>query len=329
MLQWRGRRLSKNIYSEYGSLLLAADTRLTEEMLESLADHRILLTEDDVGPEEDAYRQWVRDAAADMKSICERTRATEEIPIDDVYIRYIPKLRRILDRAGLISVLAELKEMDDYTYHHNVAVGVISTLIGKWLGYDEATLTALSLASTLHDIGKVKVPLSILNKPMALTPDEYELMKQHTVYGYELILKTLGPGRVADVALQHHEREDGSGYPFGLMGPDIDELSKIVAVADVFHAMTSRRIYKDAVPFHQVLEQIRDGSFGRFSPEVTTVFLRKMMDSLIGVEVTLSDGDLAIVVMVHPDDPVNPVVCRKGTFIDLSCRSDLHIAKLA
>lgn len=329
VLQWKGRKLNKNIYSEYGSLLLAAETRLTEEMLKSLADNRILLTEEDLSPEEEPCRQWARDAAEDMKSIYERTRATEEIPIDDIYVRYIPKLRRILNRAGLIAVLAELKELDDYTYQHNVAVGVISTLIGKWLGYDDAALTALSLASTLHDIGKVKVPAAILNKPASLTPDEYDVMKQHTVFGYELILKTLGPGRVADVALQHHEREDGSGYPFGLTGCDIDELSKIVAVADVFHAMTSKRVYKDAMPLHLVLEKIRDGSFGRFAPEITTLFLRKMMDSLIGAEVKLSDGYSAVVVMVHPDDPVNPVVYSQGAFIDLSGRSDLNIMTIA
>jgi HD-GYP domain-containing protein (c-di-GMP phosphodiesterase class II) len=324
-LQWSGRRLNKNIYSAYGCLLLAADTLLTDEMLENLAANGVRLTDEDVRPDEDQCLDRILDAAAEMKSIYGRVRETEQIPVEDIYVRYIPKLRRILNKSGLISVLSELQRLDDYTYQHNVAVGVISTLIGKWLGYDEAELTGLSLAATLHDIGKVKVPEPILNKPEDLTADEFELMKQHTVFGYDLILNSLGPGRVADVALQHHEREDGSGYPFGLHGHEIDEMSKIVAVADVFHAMTSKRVYKESAPFHLVMRQMWDCAFGSLSPAITTLFVKKVMESLIGSEVRLSDGHPAVIVMIHPDDPPNPVVRREGEFIDLSCRKDLNI----
>jgi putative nucleotidyltransferase with HDIG domain len=327
-VQWFGRRLNKNIYSAYGSLLLAADTRLTEDMLKSLADNGIRLTEEDLRADEEQSWERILDAVTEMQTIYDRTRETEQIPVEDIYVHYIPKLRRILNKSGLVSVLSELQRLDDYTYQHSVAVGIISTLIGKWLGYDEAELTGLSLAATLHDIGKVKVPEEILNKPEGLNADEFELMKQHTVFGYELILRSLGPGRIADVALQHHEREDGSGYPFSLHGHEIDEMSKIVAVADVFHAMTSKRVYKKSVPFHLAMKQIWDRSFGPFSPAIATLFVKKVMDGLIGAEVRLSDGQQAVIVMIHPDDPPNPVVRREGEFIDLSCRKDLNIVTL-
>ena len=168
---------------------------------------------------------------------------------------------------------------NEYTYRHNICVGVIATYIGKWLGLSEEELSKLTLAATLHDIGKTMISGSILNKPGKLTELEYEEMKHHTIYGYRLIKKIPGlHPSIALTALQHHEREDGQGYPLGINGYHIHSFSKIVAIADIFHAMSSHRVYHEAIPFYEVIAQMKENVFGKLNPEILLVFLNKMME---------------------------------------------------
>lgn len=206
---------------------------------------------------------------------------------------------------------------------------MISTLLGNWLNLDESELSLLTIAATLHDVGKMKVPEEILNKPGKLTYEEFEEVKKHTVYGYEIIKSTYSlTHRCALVALQHHEREDGKGYPFGLKKDKIDYLSKIVAVADVFHAMTSQRVYQDAKPFYMVVEEMRQGTFGKFDPHIVNVFLQKIMDTLVGNTAVLTDGRVGTIVMIHYEDPFNPLIQSGDEFIDLRKEVDVHLDKV-
>ncbi|MCD9022085.1 HD-GYP domain-containing protein [Cohnella silvisoli] len=200
----------------------------------------------------------------------------------------IPMIHHTTEHQNLFGLFATLQSKDDYTYRHNLGVGVISTLIGQWLDMEESDLSELTMAATLHDVGKVKIPLDILNKPGKLTDEEYAMMKKHAEFGYEIIKQTPGTNhRQALVALQHHERQDGSGYPHGIQSSDIDLFSRIIAVADIFHAMSSRRSYRNASPFYDILRQMQNDTFGALDPEITRLFLGKIMQSLIGNEVLL------------------------------------------
>lgn len=323
---WVGWRLNKNIYSRHGHLLLPEYALLTERRIQSLDQHQIKLNSDDVIPVENRSKELIQQAICEVKQIFDYAQETGQIPIAELQATFIPQIEQIVNTPGLLQILIELQELDDYTYQHNVAVGVIATLIGKWLDYDEASLTHLSLAASLHDIGKVRISADILNKPGKLTVEEFEQMKLHTNYGYELILQSVGASeRMAAVALQHHEREDGSGYPDGIKGSAMDPMSKIVAVADVFHAMTSKRVYKDATPFYLVLKRMKDKAYGFLDPCIVTLFMRKVMDSLIGCHVLLSDGTKGVIVMNQHDDPANPLVRVGYQFIDLSQELELNI----
>jgi HD-GYP domain-containing protein (c-di-GMP phosphodiesterase class II) len=154
-------------------------------------------------------------------------------------------------------------------------------------------------------------------------------MKKHTIYGYDMIKNTVGSAhRHSIVALQHHEREDGSGYPLGLTGDKLDILSKIVAVADVFHAMTSKRVYHEAIPFHQVLHKMQQDAFGKLDPTITTVFMDKIMSKTIGSETLLTDGRRGRVVMINPHNRMNPLVSVNNDFIDLSKDSSLNMLQV-
>jgi HD-GYP domain-containing protein (c-di-GMP phosphodiesterase class II) len=200
----------------------------------------------------------------------------------EVREKIIPPIQEAAENPNVFQLFSQLQSRDDYTYRHNIGVGVIAALIGKWMNLSGSTLSLLTLSATLHDVGKMKVPLDILNKPGRLTDEEFKHIKKHTIHGYDLIKSTVGLShRTALVALQHHEREDGSGYPFQLKGEKIDLLSKIVGVADVFHAMTSNRVYHDASPFFHVMKQMNDDVFGKLNPEVVTTFVQHIMNKRI------------------------------------------------
>ena len=140
--------------------------------------------------------------------------------------------------------LTQLKNKDAYTSIHSMNVCILSLAFGRYLGLSEDTLNALGLGALLHDVGKVRVPMEILNKPDKLSVDEFEIMKRHPVDGLRIVSETKGiPSSAMDVVLSHHERAGGSGYPRGLRNNSISLFSKVVAIVDVYDAITSDRIY--------------------------------------------------------------------------------------
>ncbi|WP_138882260.1 HD-GYP domain-containing protein [Paenibacillus mesophilus] len=314
-----------------GVVLIPCDTILNREHAEFIERHHIPLDllELEKLPHHTTNESLISKATEEIKEIFHYMRRKGTVPLEEVQRSIIPTIHQAAEYPTLYSVLSGLQAKDDYTYRHNIGVGVISTMIGKWLKLSEADLGLLTIAATLHDVGKIRIDDHILNKPGKYTNEEYAIMKQHTVFGYEIICNTPGIDRqVALAALQHHEREDGKGYPEGIQGSDISYFGKIVAVADVFHAMTSKRVYKDASPFYQVMQQMISDSFGKLNPVICSVFVQRMMEMSVGSEVTLTDGRIGRILMVHPGDPVNPSVLVGDEYIDLRKNHHLHIDRL-
>jgi HD-GYP domain len=249
----------------------------------------------------------------------------EQLSNNQIQSLIMPNISELCINNSFLNVILELRKKDHYTYRHCVGVAVISFLLGKWLGLKEAELRDLAIAGLMHDIGKIKIPDSILNKASRLSADEYAVMKLHTHFGYEMIrhLPEMTEQQ-ALVALQHHEREDGSGYPFGISGEDIAPFSKIVAVADVFHTMISERVYKKPAPLYQVYREIYQRASGLFDPLVVQSFISNVMNRMIGNSVLLSNGQIARITMLHPDDLINPLVVVQGQYYDLR-QSDIYI----
>jgi len=251
------------------------------------------------------------------------------VPVDELRSEVIPMVHEVAVSSGLFDLFSELQAKDDYTYRHNIAVGMISTMIGKWMGLPEQDLMQLTTAGLLHDVGKMQIPEEILSKPGKLTEEEFALMKQHTVFGYELLRNTPGiTEQQALVALRHHERLDGSGYPSGLKGDEIDLFSRIVAVADIFHAMSSPRAYRDASAFHEVLYQLSSDAYSALDPAITGLFIQKIMQSMIGQKVQLTNQQQGTVVLVHQHDPLHPLVQIGDAYVDLSKTRTVKIEKI-
>lgn len=313
---FNGRSLNKNVYSRQGSLLLPKNSIFNNHNLDILQQHGIDLWQEDT---QLVTELIVDETISEVQSIYEKIHnKTEQLSNQFIQHSVMPKIQDLCFNNNLSNVILDLSKKDHYTYRHCIGVAVISFLIGKWLGLKDGVLNDLAIAGLIHDLGKTKIPDSILNKAGRLNADEYDEMKLHTHFGYEMVRKIPEmTEQQALVALQHHEREDGSGYPFGVCSDKITHFSKIVAIADVFHTMISKRVYKKAVPLYKVFEEIYQRAFGLFDPMIVRCFITNVMERMIGDQVLLSDGQVARIVMLHPDDLINPLVEVQGQYYDL------------
>lgn len=331
-----GKQLKRDVFNTSGLLIVPAMTVIDEEQIRKLEMHQVFLNRNDF--QDQAFEEartsvdidnLVNESTYQVEEIFTEMRHSKQVPLMDIRKTVIPMINQTTEQPGLYKLFSSLQSKDDYTFRHNIAVGILSNLIGKWIKLNDSELAQLTLAATLHDVGKVKIPMELLNKKGKLEPSELELMKKHAIFGYEMLKDTVGLShRQALVALQHHERNDGSGYPFGILGDKIDLFSRIVAVADVFHAVSSDRPYRNASPFYETLKLMHHNSFGEFDPRIIHVFMDKMMQSLVGNDVLLTDGRIGNIVMINPHAPIYPLVNLQDRFLDLSKDSSIHIEQV-
>lgn len=218
-------------------------------------------------------------------------------------------IERIYDDADALLWLTQLKKQHEYTANHCVNVSILTLAFGAHLGYPKEFLRSIGLGALLHDLGKMKTPPEILNKPGRLTPEEFEVMKRHPVDGYELV-KESGhvPQETLDVIRSHHERLSGRGYPDSLKGEDISTAVLMVAICDVYDAITSDRVYQHGIPAHEGLSamyQLAPNDFGR---ELMQEFIKCVGIYPVGSLVELESGALGIVVSNDPKNRLRPVV---------------------
>lgn len=238
-------------------------------------------------------------------------------------------VEEIVKSNNILARLRQIEEDNDYTFQHSLDVSMLATMIGKWLGYSNVELKQISLAGLFHDIGKVKISDNIMYKPGRLTESEFELVKKHTIFGYNLLNETIGISKnVALGALQHHEREDGSGYPLGVKSKNIHEYAKIVAVCDIFDAMTTERVYKKKQSPFLVAEHIISNSFGILDARIASVFTNNISNFYVGNVVKLNCGDIGEIIYIHKEMPTRPLVKVEDKFIDLLIEKDYYILEV-
>lgn len=203
---------------------------------------------------------------------------------------------QIIRNPNVVYNMVDIRSYDDYTYAHSVNVCIIAIMIGVALNLNRKQLETLGIGALMHDIGKILIDHKILNKPTKLEPQESELIRKHAKDGYELLRKKANIDFLAShTVFQHHEREDGSGYPRGLSGKRIHIFAKIVAVADAYDAMTSNRVYQKELTSFQAIEVIKREANCKFNSSVVNAFLKVVAPFHLGSTIVFKNGSKGIV----------------------------------
>lgn len=208
--------------------------------------------------------------------------------------------------TALLSV-ARLKNHDDYTWLHSMAVCGLMISLGRQLGLDEKQVRRVGMGGLLHDVGKAAVPLEILNKPGKLTDEEFEVMRQHPVIGAQMLMEADADDDLLDIALHHHEKVDGSGYPHRLQGEAISLYSRMAAVCDVYDALTSTRVYRKGWTPAEAMHNMLSWR-GHFDSQILHTFVRAIGIYPVGSLVRLASGRVALVVKAGERSLLKPVV---------------------
>lgn len=221
----------------------------------------------------------------------------------------------------ILDMLQCMRGYDDVTYVHSVNVALLSNMIGRIVYPDisDEELKVLTLAGLLHDIGKMMVPDNIIQKKGRLTLPEYNLVKTHVLFGNNILkgIDNLDP-RIAEVAMRHHERCDGTGYPGGYKRKQIEPFARIVAIADTYDAMTSDRAYRAAICPFDVIEMFEREGIVKYDVEFLLPFLEKAVQAYMNTNVRLSTNQIGKVIMINKNEFSKPVVQVGDEFYDLS-----------
>jgi HD-GYP domain-containing protein (c-di-GMP phosphodiesterase class II) len=206
-------------------------------------------------------------------------------------------------------MLTNMSVTDNYLYQHSLNVCIYTTMLAMALGYSRDELMTIGLGSLLHDIGKTQIPSGILKKKGDLTDHEFEIIKRHAEFGFQLLKDEPNiPLLAAHCALQHHERLDGSGYPRGIKGNEIHKYARLIGITDSYDAMTTHRAYRSAMLPHQALEILFTGSGTLYEKKMIEMFRDKIAIYPIGVTVRISTGESGVVVDLNATAPMRPIV---------------------
>lgn len=336
--------LGRTVTDKDGRILLTAGQALNERYLKRFQELKIanVYVTDQLGVENAAplvSAETVTKATHALKQSFEQCSQLETPDLQPIKCEIDNIIDEITTNRHLSIGMAELKTHDDYTYQHSINVCALSIIIGLNNGYDRLQLQELGIGAIMHDIGKVNIPLEILNKPGSLSDEEFDMIKQHPLDGYKMIRHTSQIDPVsAKVTLQHHERVDGMGYPGKVPGEDIHEYGLIVAVADVFDALTSDRPYRPAFNNQEAMNIVEQGKGTQLAPQFVDLLSKHVNPYPNGTVVTLDTGDIAIVCQENIEEFSSPQVkllfdwqhqvYEKEHFFDLTKYDHIRIADI-
>lgn len=315
--------IGRTIWNEAGHPLLQKNAIITSGIIQRLAQLNIkyVYIEDTISNgieiEETVTPQVRNKAVTSIHKSFNEVRDAKGKQASYILERHTKMIGSIVDE--LLNVISENKEMlmilsdayiyDEYLYHHSFQVTMYSIAIAKEMGYSHEDQRLIGIGALLHDVGKVVIPPEILKKPGKLTNEEFEEMKQHTRYGFDILRNLHSVSLlVAHCAFQHHERLDGSGYPRGLKDMEIHPYAKIIGVADVFDAVTSNRVYRNKLLPSEGLAIIEASSGTGFDPRVVEAFKRVVVQYPNGIVLSLSDGRRGVVAKQNPEMPDRPYI---------------------
>ncbi|SDO52121.1 HDIG domain-containing protein [Paenibacillus sp. yr247] len=337
-----GERLGDNVITKLGNVLFNKGKVINERDIEILKAFLIpsvfIESKNGIEPEATSEETNPKEAATvhpfyieyqNMLKLLKRifllANGGQPLPILDIRTG-LEALIQHIDAYKVLTFTPKNRNLKDYIYHKSIMVSLTSYSLARWHGLPQKDLLQIALAGLLHDIGISKVDPAILEKKSSLTSSEMDEIKQHTLIGYQILKNISGINEgVKLTAIQHHEREDGSGYPLGVKGDKIHMYAKIVAIADIYNAMTNERFHKTALSPYIVLEQLFTESFGKVDPALVQVFINKSTQISSGTLVKLSDNRVGEIIFSDRSHPTRPWVNVNGTIVNLTLERSLFI----
>lgn len=293
-------------------------------MEKSSYTERLRKTEEFQSFEKD-FRQATASFMDSMNDVIENV---ENLNADELISNILSLVSSENKHVNVFDMLHSMRQMDDNTYIHSMNVSLMCNILARWLRLNEEDIKTATLAGMLHDIGKLKIPEKIIKKPARLTEWELGVVRTHPREGYNILMAAPVSDHVKNAALMHHERCDGSGYPLKLTGAQIDPFAKIVAIADVYDAMTSSRVYRGPQCPFTVIAAFENEGFQKYEPAYILTFLKNIVNTYILHRVRLTNGEEGDVVYINPDRLSRPMVRVGDKYIDLSKEPHLRIDSL-
>ena len=230
--------------------------------------------------------------------------------------------------TGVFDMLHNLRDYDDATYTHCINVALTSNILAQWLKWSPEEIEIATLSGLFHDIGKIAVPDTIITKPQKLTDEEYAVVRTHPQKGYEVLKNLDISSHIKNSALMHHERCDGSGYPLGLSGPQIDRYAKLVSIADVYDAMTSARYYRAPLCPFIAISLFEDEGFQKYDSEMILCFLENIVNTYLLNTVRLNTGEVGEIVFINRTFLTKPTIKVGDDYVDLSKCNGVYIQEI-
>jgi len=344
-----GMIVAEDLFDFNHQLILSKGQILTDTLITRLAFYPIyqVRIEDDLVPQHNEepdtpYSDKIRSSAefAEFKKEFEDNVRSFKHIMNDVIEKVTPvNVNYLLNNTigifnfdeskySVFDMLHNMRDFDDATYAHCMNVALICNMFARWLRLPDDEIKNATVAGMLHDIGKIKIPDRIIKKPDKLTSSEFKIIQTHPKQGYDMLDGSKISDAIRHAVLLHHERFDGSGYPFGLSGDRLGLYTKMVSIADVYDAMTSARVYRGPLCPFATVKLFEDEGLQKYDPELILCFLNNVVTTYLLTDVKLSDGTVGKVVFINKNKLSRPTVKTSNGFIDLMKHPELDIVSL-
>jgi len=348
-----GMKTAEDVYSYNNQMIVPKGTVLDDKMITRLEFYSVLAIRVSDEEDSDEEDQKVASEISDDSSYSQKIKASKQfqefektflantqlfkeslkaIAEDGAEVDTRQLLHGITDMitedmtsVAVFDMLHNMRQYDDFTYMHSMNVALICNVFARWLNMPEDEIDIVTMGGLLHDIGKLKIPDNIMRKPDKLTPAEYNIIKTHSLQGYNILKEKNIDDNIKQCALMHHERCDGSGYPLGLNSEKINKFAKIVAIADVYDAMTAARIYRGPLCPFKVIGIFEAEGLSKYDSHYILTFLEHIATTYMNNRVRLNTGEEGDVVFMNKNQYSRPMIQCGNKFIDLSKEPDLYI----